>query len=389
VSGLTSATAYYYRFRHGDTLSPTGTFRTAPAETEAAPVRFVFSGGTDGSMREDGTPLYDFRVLEQALADDPDFFLYVGDTISAGRTSADWLRARYRVNRDVVPLANLLAATSTYAIWDDSEITPDFAGTMLEPDVLDAGYQTFREYLPVAADGSNGLYRNVYWGTAVRIIELDTRSFRNENVAASCTPAGAEAPDVLPAIGSATAPEAYRALRTAIGLPEQTDIECLNALSSPARTMLGEAQRDWLLSELDISQSMFTFIVSPAPISELIAQPYDRWEGYRAERDVLLRFIAEHDVQNVIFLSTDLQAAMIGDVRVDLASSPVAIEAVAGRGRDARGGDRAHAGRASDPDLRAALPAGRPRSLHELHRLQLRSRRSRSSCRHGDDHAQG
>lgn len=324
VTGLLPATAYHYRFRHGDTVSSIGTFRTAQAIDDSGPVRFVFSGGTDGP------PTFDFHVLETALADDPDFFLYVGDTIAAGGDSLNAFRARYRENRAVAPLAGLLAKTSTYAVWDDNEVEADFAGTTDSPALLAAGRQAFFEYLPVAADQSNVLYRRVRRGSAVELFILDTRSYRDDNVAAVCTPDGAAAPDVLPALGAPSAPDVYRAFRAAIGLPPESDLDCLNAIGNPARSMLGAEQREWLLAALADSDATFKFIVAPAPIAELIAQPYDRWEGYRAERDAVLRAIAGQRVENVVFLSTDLQASLIADVRVDLASPAVAVEAVAG-----------------------------------------------------------
>jgi len=322
VTGLLPATAYYYRFRDGDAVSAAGAFRTAQAIDDSGPVRFVFSGGTDGA------PAFDFRALETALADEPDFFLYVGDTIAPGVASLDAFRARYRENRAVAPLAGLLAKTSTYAVWDDNEVEPDFAGATVSPALLAAGRQAFLEYLPLAPD--DVLYRRVRWGSAVELFILDTRSYRDDNVSAVCTPGGASAPDVLPALGAPDTPAAYRALRAAIGLPPESNIECLNALSNPARTMLGAEQRAWLFAALDESDATFKFIVAPAPIAELIAQPYDRWEGYRAERDLVVRAIAERGIENVVFLSTDLQASLIADVRVDLASPPVAVEAVAG-----------------------------------------------------------
>lgn len=324
VSGLTPGTRYYYRFRHDDTVSVNGTLRTAPAIDDDNPVRFIFSGGTDGSGA------FDFHVLETALADDPDFFLYVGDTIGPGGDSLDTFRARYRANRTVAPLADLLAATSTYAIWDDNEVAPDVAGTTVTPELFAAARQAFFEYLPLGADETSVLYRGVRWGSALELFILDTRSYRDENVAVACTAPGASEPDVLPALGAPAAPEAYRALRTAIGLPAESDVDCLNALSSPGRAILGREQREWLLAALEDSNATFKFIVAPAPIAELVAQPYDRWEGYRGERDAVVRFIAERGIDNVVFLSTDLQASIIGDVRVDLASPSVAVEAAAG-----------------------------------------------------------
>ena len=94
--------------------------------------------------------------------------------------------------------------------------------------------------------------------------------------------------------------------------------------------MLGAGQKQFLLQALEESEAMFKFIVNPVPIMELVALPYDRWEGYRAERDEILSFIKEEDVENVIFLTTDYHSNMVGDVRIDLASAPVAVEFVTG-----------------------------------------------------------
>jgi phosphodiesterase/alkaline phosphatase D-like protein len=43
--------------------------------------------------------------------------------------------------------------------------------------------------------------------------------------------------------------------------------------------------------------------------------PYDRWEGYAAERRSLLTFLHSR-VRNVVFLTTDFHANMINDVRI-------------------------------------------------------------------------
>ena len=42
--------------------------------------------------------------------------------------------------------------------------------------------------------------------------------------------------------------------------------------------------------------------------------PYDRWEGYPAERRELLDFLKDNDIKNVIFLTTDLHAAIVKTV---------------------------------------------------------------------------
>ena len=337
VAGLEPATAYYYRFRRGDDVSEAGAFRTAPAEDEAATVRFIFSGDTDGTVREDGTRPFDFQVLEAARAEDADFFLYFGDTIYADSPygpkaeTLDAFREKYQVNREVGPLRQILAATSIYTVWDDNEVESNFAGTTVDPELLAAGRQAFREYMPIGGDDEpEVLYRRFRWGRAVELIILDERSFRDENVADECIPEGEDEPDLLPGLGAAGVPEPYRTFRSFIGLPDETAPACLAALTDPDRTMLGEAQKQFLFQALEDSDATFKFIVNVVPIAELVAQPYDRWEGFRAERDEILRFIEEREIRNVVFLTTGFHANIISDVRVDLASLPVAIEAVTG-----------------------------------------------------------
>jgi hypothetical protein len=55
------------------------------------------------------------------------------------------------------------------------------------------------------------------------------------------------------------------------------------------------------------------------PITNLIFQPYDRWEGYPAERDELLTFIESTPVKNVVWLSTDLHGIVISPNGVNIA----------------------------------------------------------------------
>ena len=38
--------------------------------------------------------------------------------------------------------------------------------------------------------------------------------------------------------------------------------------------------------------------------------PYDRWEGYAAERNEILNFISNNGIDNVVFLTTDTHATL-------------------------------------------------------------------------------
>ena len=50
------------------------------------------------------------------------------------------------------------------------------------------------------------------------------------------------------------------------------------------------------------------------PVQQYYVLPYDRWEGYEAERQRLLDFLSDN-VENVIFLTTDVHATLVNDAR--------------------------------------------------------------------------
>ena len=336
VDGLTPDTPYYYRFRHGDQRSFTGTFVTAPADDVSKPIRFVFSGDSDGSRNPDGTPVYnEFEVLGDALAEDPAFFLYFGDTIYADRdpvaTTLDAYRAKYRQNREYLRLSSILQRTAIYTIWDDHEVENDFAGATVDPALLEAGRQAFREYMPIDDTGDPPrMYRSFRYGKDLELIILDQRSYRDASAADACLFDGN--PDPVPGVAAPGVPEGVRNLRSFVGLPLDAAPGCLEAIDDPARTMLGDAQKQYFLDRLAASDATWKVVVNEVPVQMLLALPYDRWEGYAAERREVLRFIRDNGIKNVVFLTTDFHANIFGPVRVDNFTEPdvVAYEAVAG-----------------------------------------------------------
>jgi len=57
------------------------------------------------------------------------------------------------------------------------------------------------------------------------------------------------------------------------------------------------------------------------PIQQYYALPYDRWEGYEAEREKLLHFLQDN-VKNVVFLTTDTHANLVNEVRYATLGGP-------------------------------------------------------------------
>ncbi len=331
--GLEPGTVYYYRFFAHGRFSPTGSFTTAPAETASHPLRFVFGGDSDGVRNASGAPTYNnFEVLGAAAAEDPAFFLYFGDTIYADRdpvaSTLSGYRSKYRENRGYPALTKLLAQTSTYNTWDDHEVVNDFAGKTVDRALFEAGRQAFREYLPI--DDSAGdpatMYRAFRWGKDVDLIALDERSFRDGSASTTC------ANDELPGVLAPGVPAIYRAGRAILKLPDAIPGGCLDALSNPTRTMLGVEQKAFLKQRLKSSTATWKVIVNEVPIMQIEAGPYDRWEGYAAERREILSFIRDNGIKNVVFLTTDFHGTVFGPVRADIFAdpAPIAYEAIVG-----------------------------------------------------------
>jgi alkaline phosphatase D len=136
---LTPATRYAYEVGQDDSRAR-GSFDTAPRSDADAPARFVWSGdlGANGYCRdvEDG-----YGIFRTMARHEPDFFLFVGDTIYAdqvcglrphvsgvdyvARTLADY-HGKHRYNRADRVLQDFFRTTGVYAIWDDHEVTNNF-----------------------------------------------------------------------------------------------------------------------------------------------------------------------------------------------------------------------------------------------------------------------
>jgi phosphodiesterase/alkaline phosphatase D-like protein len=107
--------------------------------------------------------------------------------------------------------------------------------------------------------------------------------------------------------------------------------------------MLGKAQLRAFENAVSRSKATFKIIMNEVPIQALYWDPYDRWEGYAAERRSLLTFLQAR-VRNLVFLTTDFHANMVNNVRlgsfpeegpsvdtgfVDVVTGPVALKTFA------------------------------------------------------------
>jgi alkaline phosphatase D len=299
IAGLSPDASYYYRFERVDDpsrASRLGRFRTAPPPDAARPLRFSFSGDSNFARAP-------FGLLHSVARDEPDFFIWFGDTMYADlpagelrvATTLDEYRAKYRQVRGDAYVRDLLASAALWTGWDDHEVLNDYAGLdpALPPARRDAAYQAFFEYMPIrpqtAPDDPYRTYRRVRYGALAEFFFLDNRQYRDPSALEGC--AGRIDPLGL-LFGQLTA-----------------DRACADLLAAP-RTMLGAAQRDWLLTGLAQSTARHKFVVDSVVFSRLGVYPYDRWDGYDAERRILFEAIDAGRIEGVTFLSTDIHASL-------------------------------------------------------------------------------
>ena len=319
ATGLEPATTYRYRFLRGRALSATGTFETAPLPTANVVVRFAFSGDADATPGPNGKPGFnDFQVYGRMAAEHNDFNINLGDTIYSdseltGSVPALTVRAKwqkYKLGLALPNLRKLRATAGLYSQWDDHEFSNDFSRAENGEAVYRAGVKAFTDYAPVTYTAKDGLYRTFRWGKNLELFFLDERSFRSAKASAGGVCDNDGSPDLAP-----TAPAAVRAAFATLvpSLANPAPAACVAAIDAPSRTFLGVRQHAEFVKAIRASTATFKAVVNEVPIQQFYQLPYDRWEGYAAERAKLLSDLA--GVKNVVFLATDTHANLIGEIR--------------------------------------------------------------------------
>jgi alkaline phosphatase D len=355
ASNLRPGTRYFYRWTgsgpEGDdddddddaeleadcpcSTSAVGRFKTAPLVNVSADARFGYTADSDGTRTNRPPSHKNFEVLDRLREENPDFWAYIGDTIYSDSslrvggpaTTLAQYRQAYKVNRGYPALRNLLRATSTYAILDDHEVHNDFDGRTVDPLRYRNGRKAFLEYMPIRETGllhdptcaGDPLYRKFRWGNKIDIIIPDERSCRSGDVAQD--PCQGDLAPTLPS-----------AIRVGAGLPPNPPPGCIQAINDPRRTVLGPVQKNVFKNALRNSTAKFKIVINEYPIQQFWALPYDRWEGYGAERAEIIRFVRNNNIRNVLFLTTDSHATLINQVFVDRFDEPAPAfdEAVTG-----------------------------------------------------------
>ena len=266
VTGLTPTTTYWYRLRlttvpgTPGTLGPIGSFTTAPANGQQAPLSFAFSG--------DLQTLAEFDIFTAVQAQQPAFYVNLGDFpyCDGATTLADyWLM--HQTRRASAPLQAMSLSVPWFATWDDHEVVNNWDAAT-DPLLVANGMRAFRDWFPIA-DGPTDIWRRFRWGSEVELLVLDTRRYRGRN-------------DDLPA---------------------------------PGKPLLGATQLFWLQQALRQSTATWKFVATSVPT---FYGGTDSWDGYVHEREALLQFLRAEQVHNVVFLTADQHLAAIRELREGL-----------------------------------------------------------------------
>jgi len=331
VAGLDAGERYYYRFTAGGEDSPVGRFRTAPPAGSNEPVRFAFFSCADYT-----SGFYNAYEL-MAREDDLDFVVNLGDYIyaesgeaaSGGGTGGaevrrDRIGRELRNQRQAVSLADYRAKYALYrsdpalrrlhqrvpmiSIWDDHEVVNNYAGGApaggLPPELRfgprrAAGYRAWFENMPAFPVGRSDsrIYRRLRYGGTLDLLMLDERQYRGDQ---PCGDAVNQPP-----------------------CPERDD----------PRPFLGAQQLSWLKRQLQSSRASWkvignqTFIV-PVKTTPQNYATFDTWNnGYLAEREDLVSFIARERVGGVVFATGDFHTFAAADVRPGESTDPAATVA--------------------------------------------------------------
>jgi alkaline phosphatase D len=317
VDGLDPARTYWYRFRSGDAVSPSGRTRTAPARDAAnGRLRFAFAAC---QQYEQG-----YYVAYRHMArEDLDLIVHLGDYIyeatwgrnlvrthATGQTfTLSEYRNRYGLYKSDTDLQRAHAACPWIVTWDDHEVQNDYANDRsqdLDPrdaflERRAAAYQAYYEHMPLPhwarPHGPDmRLHTAAPFGQLVNFFVVDARQYRSHQV---CARPGRGGSNVV------------------------RDEDCPERLD-PALTMLGAVQEEWLHERLGRSRARWNVIAQSTLMAQADRRPgpgadywTDGWDGYPRARARLLDSLVAHRVSNPIVIGGDVHMSAVTDLKAD------------------------------------------------------------------------
>lgn len=320
LQGLPADTDIFYQIRFQsledlkvESRPLSGRFRTPPQGRRD--VSFLWSGDMCGQGWGINPEWGGIRIFEAMRQTQADFFIHSGDTIYADgvihseeklRDGSTWknltteakskvaetldeFRGNYAYNLMDQHVRNFLAEIPVLYQWDDHETTNNwYPQEILDDDrytekrvsMLSArAKRAFFEYNPIRSPlhHPERIYRRIPYGPSLEVFMLDMRSYRSAN--------------------------------------NEND----QPLASKHTRLLGEDQLQWLKDSLKNTQATWKVIAADMPVG-LIVPDYTHKRlvfenmantdgpprGRELEMAELLRFIKDHQIQNIIWLTADV-----------------------------------------------------------------------------------
>ena len=357
VHGLAPGREFFYRFRLGRYESATGRALTCPA-ADATPetLRFAFASC---AHYEQGY----FSAYRHMAADRPDLIIMLGDYIyedawgerrvrqfnTLEAVTLEDYRHRYTQYRTDPDLQAAHAACPWLVTWDDHEVDNDYVGTTSEHELCGgaavreafparraAAYQAWYEHMPVRPSRLDPamairIYGATDWGRLARFYVLDTRQYRSVQA--------------CPAVPTAERCDFAKGRKILFGGAgganriDPNDAGCKAALADESRTVLGEAQEQWLdgaLGESAMAWNILAQNVLLMTVAEGTAEAprlySDAWAGYPPARERLFAMLARRRTANPVVLTGDIHSFWVNDlanasgraVGVELVTSSIA-----------------------------------------------------------------
>jgi alkaline phosphatase D len=307
LDSLPSGTRLNYRFRVGGDTSAVGLTRTLPDKPERLRLAVASCSNWEWGY------FNAYRSIAQL--NDLDLVLHLGDYIyeyEPGRYGSRKMPRKHLPAHEIVSLSDYRSRYAQYhldpdlqelrrrvplvSVWDDHEIANDAwrDGAQNHQESIEGPYnerqlrarRTYFEWLPVDANEGMGVRRSLSLGQMADLFLLDGRlEGRSQQVK------------------SADDPERF----------------------DSSRSMLGEAQRDWLIEQVGASNARWKLIGNQVIFSAYdypvkltrYSKNMDMWEGYPIERDSLLRSWWRSGSRNLIMLTGDVHASFAMDLRVN------------------------------------------------------------------------
>ena len=374
--GLAPDRWYFYRFTALDQQSETGRTRTAPAADAASErLRFVITS----CQRYD---VGHYAAWRHIAAADLDLVMFLGDYIYESRSGRDAIRrheagevftldqyrARYATYKSDPALRAAHAALPWMLIWDDHEVSNDYAGLRGRDLAVDmvarrtAAYRAYWEHLPFPKSArptgaDMRIVGRTDWGSLARIHRVDDRQYRD--------------PQACPKPG--------------FGGSNTVRLADCPELLDPKRSLLGTEQERWLAEGWDTSrpwnllmqQSLMARFAWSDPASGGATYWTDAWDGYAPSRARLLGSAAQKKLQGLVVLGGDVHSHYVSDLKADYDDlrAPVVASEFCGSSITslALAQSRVDAALPFNPHIRYARSDQRGYMRFELTRHQLRA----------------